>query len=503
MKTTFCILLVILLTLGATAYGTSAVITFDDPSLEAMIRETIGKSEGDITEAEAEEITRLNLSMEWQRYAAQTAPITDISGLEYFTNLESLDLSFHAITNISPLAGLTKLTFLSLGGNPVIDIAPLAALTNLHVLRLSNCAAQEYSPIEALVNLEFLMLDNSTIADVTPLLSLENLDYLFLVNSRVVNYLPLSDISKKLVEKDFIIASTLAELGFVMNDANKQVNYNGKDVSVSINRSEWGAPPMEWDTNCVRMSLPLEGGYTLNIGFYAEINAYVFDMVKDGEMLMNYVYDAATDNFTIGLGDRESSQQTVRAALGDAIAGDVLLAPIPIFNDTIMNTFRMTAEALYALPLSPPTLKSLGFVAEEADVVYVYSEHEPHDMHISIHRPEWGKSPENSNPEGSNIEFYDDNVNGYSLLILYYADTDMYYTALFKGEENCGIYIYPAANEYSQEYPDQATINQMFSAAFETQGKDLYNKPLVYFMQVVQDHFGMSIDDLYALPMGE
>ena len=30
----------------------------------------------------------------------------DIDGLEYFKNLESLDLSFHAITDITPLAGL-------------------------------------------------------------------------------------------------------------------------------------------------------------------------------------------------------------------------------------------------------------------------------------------------------------------------------------------------------------------------------------------------------------
>ena len=117
-------------------------MTFADPELEAMVRATMGKPEGGITVAEAEAVTRLNLSVEWQRYISQVTPIQDIGGLEYFKNLENLNLSFHAITDITPLAGLKKLTSLSLGGNPVANIAPLAELTNLKGLTLSNCEAK-------------------------------------------------------------------------------------------------------------------------------------------------------------------------------------------------------------------------------------------------------------------------------------------------------------------------------------------------------------------------
>lgn len=235
-------------------------------------------------------------------------PIKDIGGLESFTNLESLDLSFHAITDITPLAGLKKLTSLSLGGNPVANIAPLAGLTNLKGLTLSNCPVQDYSPLAKLVNLEFLMLDNSVITDVSPLASLTSLNHLYLADCPVNDYSPLADIYPNLEKKDFTMAFTLTELGFIMDDGSNQANYGGEDVSVSINRSEWGVPPMEWDANCIRMSLQLEGGYTLTVGYYTDIDAYVFGMFKDGETLMNYVYDLAKGDFSFGIGDRGSTE---------------------------------------------------------------------------------------------------------------------------------------------------------------------------------------------------
>ena len=64
---------------------------------------------GDITLAEAEAVTELQLGIDWQPQAPNSQ-ITDISGLEHFINLEDLNLSFHAITDISPLAGLTTHT---------------------------------------------------------------------------------------------------------------------------------------------------------------------------------------------------------------------------------------------------------------------------------------------------------------------------------------------------------------------------------------------------------
>ncbi len=524
MKKILCFALVIWLTLNMTACGASvatttpvssvsaAVVTFADAVLEELVRAAMGRPEGDITAAEAEAVTMLNLSIEWQRYISEQTPIKDIRGLDSFTNLESLDLSFHAITDITPLRGLKKLTMLSLGGNPVADITPLAGLTKLKGLNLSGCAAQDYSPLKKLVNLELLMLDRSTITDVSPLASLTSLKRLDLAECSV-DYLPLADIYPNLIEKDFTMAFTLAELGFTMNDANNQASYGDVQrdgLSVNINHAEWGAPQSEDMTKCVRMDLMLDSGYTLVVLYYPEISAYVFQMNINGEQ-MNYIYNAADGTFMVDSNNRERFERMITETLGETGETDALLAPIPVFDDTIRETFGVSADALYALPFEQtaaqpeqttaiyaPPYEQLGFTADTAKAACVYEQQEPHYMRIAIHRPEWGETP-----DGWNIEFNDSDVNGYNLVIQYFADKGRYHVCLDKDGVNCGFDNYPATDEKGWEYPDLETVHQMFNAAFGTKEKELYYEPLVYFEQVVKERFGMTINKLYALRTGE
>ena len=530
MRKTLCAAMALLLALGLAACGTpaatgtqaptaaatatpGAVVMFADPVLEAMVRASMGRPQGDITAAEAEAVTRLNLSNEWQRYISEEATIHDIGGLEAFKNLESLDLSFHAISDITPLAELKKFKLLSLGGNPVADIAPLAGLTNLKGLNLSGCAAQDYSLLAKLVSLEFLMLDNSAITDVSPLASLTKLKHLYLAGSPINNYFPLSDIYQNLEQKDFTIAFTLAELGFTMNDANNQASYGDVQrdgLSVNINHAEWGAPQSEDMTKCVRMDLMLDSGYTLVVLYYPEISAYVFQMNINGEQ-MNYIYNAADGTFMVDSNNRERFERMITEALGETDAEDILLAPIPIFNDTIQMTFGVTADALYALPFdqtaaqpeqTPPPYalpyERLGFTTDVSKAICVYAQHEPHYMQIAIHRPEWGVSPDEWN-----IEFHDSNVNGYKLVMQYFANEGKWHVYLEKDDVDCSFDDYPATDAKGWEHPDIETVHRMVGAAFASQGKELYYKPLEYFEQWVQERFGMSIDELYALPVGE
>ena len=44
-------------------------VEFTDPTLEAMVRAAMCKPDGDITLADAEDVTVLSLSYEWQRQA--------------------------------------------------------------------------------------------------------------------------------------------------------------------------------------------------------------------------------------------------------------------------------------------------------------------------------------------------------------------------------------------------------------------------------------------------
>ncbi|MEM5768013.1 MAG: hypothetical protein AAGU32_06960, partial [Bacillota bacterium] len=370
---------------------TPGVVTFADPVLEAMVREAMGKPEGDITTADAEAVTELKLGIEWQQQIPEETQIKDLSGLEHFTNLKNLELSFHAVTDITPLAGLTKLESLSLGGNPVADIAPLSGLTNLGFLTLFNCQAKDYTPLASLVKLGGLLLEYSTISDVsmlsgltslwwlglahtqvsdvTPLAALTNLKKLQLADCPIVDYSPLVDIYPNLEEKDFTMVSTLKELGFARPDGNPVAEYQAEGLTVTVNHDEWGVPAMEAENNCVKMYLQLDSGYTLIVMYYPEIDAWVFQMVINNGMVLNYIYESGS--FNLNSSDRESAEQIMEAALGETDAEDILLAPIPIFNDTIESTFGITADALYALPFEPLSLKSLGFTADQANAVCI------------------------------------------------------------------------------------------------------------------------------------
>ena len=485
------------------------VVVFTDPALEAMVRGVMGKPEGAITPAEAEAVTRLNVSFDWQQYAAEAVPIEDISGLENFKNLESLDLSLNAISDITPLAGLTSLKVLVLNGNPVADIAPLAALMNLKVLAMTGCAANDYSPLANLTGLEYLKLNNSTLTDASPLASLTSLKRLYLEGC-ALSYSPLADIYNNLEEKDFVIASTLAEFGFYMVDGIKQACYDDEQVSVRINHSEWGQPNEEWALNCVR-TVFVADEYKVDIGYYPLHDVYVVMASNDDGGVLNYLFFLADGGFGFSIGDRASSERHVRAIFPDADAEDLLLAPVNFHIAALEDALGMTATELFELPFDKQAaantnggadggeniLAELGFAFDESGVCSVYKEYDPHYTSVAIHRPEWGEFD-----RGWNIEFIDSDVNGYSLSIEYYASEGKYHVSIKKGSKNCSYIFYPATDDKGWEEPDLDTVHKMFNDALGTKEKELYYEPLNRFGQFVQERFGMGIDELYALPAG-
>lgn len=487
-------------TVTHTATVEPAIVKFIDPVLEEMVRGVMGKPEGDITVAEAEKVTRLNLSIELQQYISEQIPIKDISGLENFTNLEFLDLSFHTISDISPLRELKKLTLLSLEGNPVADITPLTGLTNLKGLSLSNCAAKDYSPLAQLVNLEYLNLDDSTITDVTPLVSLTTLQHLYLAGSPVNNGYLLANLYPNLTSKDFTIAFTLIELGFVMNDEHNAAKFTNESLEVIITHSKWGAPPMDWDPNSVRMSLPLKDGYILKSSYSPDLKAYVFGMGKDGVMLMNYVYDTTNGNITFGAGDRDSSAQAIRAAMDVLEGEDVLLAPKRIFDAAIQQTFSMDPDWLFALPFEPPTLKSLGFFPDEVNAVYLFEQREGRDVNMEVHRPEWGDKE-------YDVRFFTPLSDEYRIVVTYHIDERKFVVGADDndmGGANFEFFI--DTNEHIDGWCSnkEMTVEEYFINAYnDPEIEDIYLYSVEFVKQYISDTFGLTIEELYALPTGD
>ena len=514
MKKTTHLLFIVLFVIGLAACSTPAVtptpsavtapepgfVTFADPVLEAMVRGSMGKPEGDITLAEAQTVTRMDLDNGWQQYLPQGTPIQDISGLESFTNLESLDLSSQTVADISALQGLVNLTSLSLAGNPVSDISPLAGLTNLKILILSDSQAQDYGALANLVNLQVLLLDNSTITDLTPLASLTNLQTLYLANSAVDDLSPLENLYPNLVTKDFIVPSTLADLGFSMNDENNKATFDSEDVSFMITHEAWGTPPEEDNYNIIRMSMYMEGDVKVSIGYYDVHQAYVIQMDKEGQPPVNYLYFIADGSFSISPEDSPNTEQTIRTAMEIMEGEDALYAPVRYFNDAIKNTFKMTPEKLFSLPFEPPTLMNMGFVPDGTPGMFMYEQHEGIYTNIRIDHTD------NIEKE-YDIVFFQPISDEYRVNMYYFvAEKRLFVGADDNNQGGASFNIYMDTGEHVDEWcsDNSMTVEEYYINAYNDPAiVDIYAHSADMMVQYINDKFGMTLDELYALPTGD
>ena len=154
-------------------------VAIPDINLRAAIETALGKAEGDpITPSEMLTLLRLE---------ASNANISDLTGLEYATNLKELLLWDNNITDISPLTGLTQLRDLFLNDNNITDISTVANLTSLKQLSLGGNNIPDISPVSGLTNLKELLLWGNNITDISPLAGLTQLRYLSLNDNNITD----------------------------------------------------------------------------------------------------------------------------------------------------------------------------------------------------------------------------------------------------------------------------------------------------------------------------
>ena len=156
----------------------NSVVNFGDSNLEKAVRSTINKPNGVILKSDVVKITQIN---------AASKTITDISGLENLTNLNTINLSNNQITDISELNGLTNLTVLNLEGNRIIDISELNGLTNLTNLDLFANEIIDISVLHGLTNLTTLNLQFNKIININALEGLTNLTNLNLYYNKIAD----------------------------------------------------------------------------------------------------------------------------------------------------------------------------------------------------------------------------------------------------------------------------------------------------------------------------
>ncbi|MGD1117908.1 MAG: leucine-rich repeat domain-containing protein [Dehalococcoidales bacterium] len=162
------------------------VVTFPDPNLEAAIRSAINKQSGDIYASDLLGLTSLD---------AGSKNITNLSGLEYCSNLQSLYLWGNQISNIGPLQNLTSLTSLRLDSSQITDISALQNLTNLQSLNLWNNQISDISALQNLTNLRELELWNNQISNISALQNLTSLNWLQLGRNQISDISPLQNLT--------------------------------------------------------------------------------------------------------------------------------------------------------------------------------------------------------------------------------------------------------------------------------------------------------------------
>ncbi len=163
------------------------IVTFPDENLAAAIREALGKpADEEIMSTELAQLTKLK---------AWDAGITNLSGIEYCTNLTSLDLHRNPISDVSPLSSMTCLTDLHLCDNQISDISPLTSLNNLTFLAITENPVSDLSPLSSLARLQVLDLASDEISDISPLSPLKNLTILCLQGNEVSDISLLSSLT--------------------------------------------------------------------------------------------------------------------------------------------------------------------------------------------------------------------------------------------------------------------------------------------------------------------
>ena len=156
-----------------------------DPNLAAAVRKALGLAPNEpITKEAMSRLTTLDAGRD--QPDVLDFPISDITGLEYATQLEELDLWQHRqINDISPLAGLIQLRKLYLGDNIIRDISPLAGLTQLRELHLGDNQINDISPLAGLTQLRNLALYRNQISDISALAGLTQLKWLYLAGNQI------------------------------------------------------------------------------------------------------------------------------------------------------------------------------------------------------------------------------------------------------------------------------------------------------------------------------
>ena len=506
-------------------------VTFTDPVLEKSVRAAMNKPEGEISIAEAEAVTELVMNMDGSDWTppriahlddlAQFPNLTrlelnwalsngdeptDLSPRSGLTKMERLFVCCDNITDISALSGMTNMRELWIwGNNNISDISALAGMTQMSDLWIKGNKITDISALTNMSNLTRLLMEGNQITDISPLENMPYLRSLTLSDNPIVDYSPLRYIYPYLTEKDFAMATSLRDLGFTPIDNAPQVeSYKTSELIVQVHHEDWGKQENKDEINAVILIKQHGTANELRIIYYPDEKRF---LILSNEANFRYTYDVKTESLNIEYGEPEAKAflQTAYPDAGD----DALLAPMKDFDKILLDTFQTTANALYLLPreaptLDPSSLLGLGFLPRPDLGAYLYEVQEPSYWDVEVRNPEWG---DDAWQEGGDIRFFMPISDEYRIMITYFVDAKKYHV---KADDNdmggAEFFYYANSSNYEDGWCSRegVTVKEYFTAVFNNpEIADVYGYAISLMDDHIGDTFGMTLEELRAMPTGE
>jgi len=168
------------------------VITFPDRNFERAVRNVISKSSGDITLKDVQGVRQLVLG-----------DIKSMEGIQYFTNLITLNIVLLQVEDLTLLKGLQNLQVLGISHSQVKDFQAISSLKNLTKLELQQNKIGDISPLAELPKLLSLDIKENQVKDISALSKLTTLTSLFLGGNPITDFTPTAAYYNQLQYKDF------------------------------------------------------------------------------------------------------------------------------------------------------------------------------------------------------------------------------------------------------------------------------------------------------------
>lgn len=152
-------------------------VTFGDSRLKQAVEEELW-----ITDPTATDMLGMT------SLTACGAQISDLTGLQYAANMESLNLRDNEISDLSALSGMSNLVTLDVSMNRLSDLSPLGGMASLVSLDVhDNARLSDISPVGTMPKLQTLIARYDSISGIEPLSGLAELSYVDLCQNEISN----------------------------------------------------------------------------------------------------------------------------------------------------------------------------------------------------------------------------------------------------------------------------------------------------------------------------